>query len=285
MPTKREVLVRNLRLDSMADQLPDCVFPLQIAVRMDRSQSRDGFFPDLSGDPISQPKYPVSARSPSDEPYVPPSTVWLANPAEFPDSGAKQWTFDDFTKRLAEIEQAIETRYPKALDRFYLTSLRMVEVPEEYVEHNRDGSVRGVDTSIYTDRQRVAIATFDKRSKIHDEDIRRELGGSLPGNVIKPLKLTHLKEVSLKQFRGSNETTGDSTRRKYFSTAQAEQYNDIGLEPKPWDDPIWSQVEEFFPKLSESEFVDEIEFEGEYVDSETFVEKSVCIITKDSVEV
>ena len=284
MPTKREILVRNLRIDRMANQLPDCVFPLQIAVRMDRGQTRDGYFPDLDGNPISTPQYPVAARSPSDEPYIPQTTVWLANPAEFPNSGEKQWTFGEFTNKLASIEQAIETRYPKALDRFYLASLRLVEVPEEYIEYNNDGSVRGVDSSIYTDRERVAIGTFDKRPKIPNEEIRRELGEALPGNVIKPLKLTNLKEVSLKQFRGSNETTCDTTRRKYFSERQAEQYSDLQLAPKEWDDPIWSQITEFFPKLSKSNFIDAVEFEGEYVDSETFVEESVRVLTDDGLE-
>ena len=283
-PEKRvEILVRNLRVKELANQLPTNVYPVKVGVELTRPHDQDQSFKRMR-----QPEYPVTVRESSHAPYVPPTTVHFQNPYEFPPKGANKWRFEPFAEGLAEIVSEVEKQYPEVSQRLYLNNLVLCEIPEEYAREV-DGK-RDWDRSLYEDRADFRAGYFKKRPRITDDEIQEELGPRLPGNVIKPLRLTEIKEVNAKEHRGDEKTTAASTRRKYFTSGQAERYGDNSLAPTKWDLDDQSiekavgqegaeAAKSFFPTLSETDFFGAVEFTGRWVDRETFEEESVRILS------
>lgn len=278
-----EILVRNLRARELSDQLPTNVFPVKAGIELTRPHEQDTSFKTMR-----QPDYPVTVRESSHAPYIQSTTVWFQNPYIYPPQTKNKWRFEPFAEKLAEIVREIENHYPDASSRLYINKLVLVEIPEEYADEV-DGK-RDWDSSLYQDRAEMRAGYFTKRPRITDDEIQEKLGDSLPGNVIKPLRLTEIKEVNAKEHRGTNKTSAESTHKKYFTKGQAEQYNDLNLAPNEWnfEDQDINQalgesgvdaMEAFYPTLSQTPFLDAVEFRGRRVDRETFEEEDVRILS------
>lgn len=280
-----EILVHDIKVKDLRSQLtehiPDNVFPVKVSVELTRSQVDDQTFKRMR-----PPAYPVKVKESRHQPYIPPKTVYFENPAMFPKQDATAWTLEDFADKMGEVITELGRESLSASDRLYLTDVELVEIPEVYAVEGADGT-RSWDKSLYEDRAEMTIGTFDKRPTISDDAVRRQLGDSAPGEVIQPLRLTRVREVNAKEHRGTSDTSAINTRRRYFSDGQADQYSDPGLAPTEWDfednpdiqrslgQNAKTAVREWFPELSQSKFMDVVRFEGEMIDSSTFVEEGV----------
>lgn len=279
--TQREILVRNLRLDRLAEDLPTSVFPITIDVALARSSGKDEYLLDNNGDQIRKPAYPFDVKLATRTPYVPGTTVYLENPAMFPKSNKPSWTFEAFADKLATIVKRIEAEDPTARDRLYLAGMQLAEVQDDDLVFVNDDGERRVDSDLYTDRGEMAIAEFEKRPRISDQKVREKLGAAAAGNVIKPLRLTNAKLVHAKEHRGTNQTTAESCRRKYFTKGQAEKYNEPQLGPKDVPNLTWGVIETYFNALATADdyqdksLVAEVKFEGETRTTDQFNEDDV----------
>lgn len=272
--TRNEVLVQDLHTENAATQLPKNVFLISLKTGMNRRTDNDEVFV-RNGSPVEPPDFPVKVRLPKKVPRMDPRKVYFRNPAEISNQSRKTWEFDNFVEKFREAIRLMKDLDPEVRQRVYLESIRLVEIPKEYVEESEQG-YHEASKDLYEDRVKMTIGTFGKRPTIQNDEIREQLG--LPGKVIQPLRLTKLKEVNAKEYRGTNNTSAVSTKRFYFTEGQAEQYNKLNLTPTVYGDGnnaaslelAIQNIGSYMPSLMESQFMHEVEFIGEIVDKETF---------------
>lgn len=272
---RREVLLRDLHITSLMERLPPAVFPVSAAITMRRSTAEDDVYTEFA-----PPEYPVPVRKPVGA-YIPDTTVYFDNPAVVSDERKKTWRYDEFCEQFeAQLEQ-IDELSSGALDRIYLTELRLVEIPAAYVSSTN--GQRSADPSLYQDEATMTIGRFSKYTELAASDVREELGDSLPDDTTKPLRLTQVKEVTAKPYQG----TGTGSKRRYYTGGQADSYNSAEKGPRLWaiDEgtsveqinerlplrPALDSIETFFPALSESEFFRPVKFYGTTETGTSFV--------------
>jgi hypothetical protein len=285
-----EVIVANLHARTAYERLPDCVFPVCATVRLDRRMSKDSTYRD-----IRPPEFPVHAKQSDSTPYIPDQKIHFYNPAEISNQSSKTWEYGEAVKRLNDAVAKVEEGDPQAAERFYLTGITLVEIQEEYVEYD-DGGRAVASADMFTDRAEMNIGYFEKRPTVSNQKVKEKIQSAAPGNVKQPLRLTEIKTVYAKEHRGDDDTTAESTKRRYFTDGQAEQYNDLSLTPATYrllDDvepserdkyrplsPALDRVNTFFPNLlNASEFMHRIKFYGHLNDRSHFVEQDAVILT------
>jgi len=273
--TLREVIIRNLRLRALADDLPDRVFPIDVSIELSRSKAKDSFVSDDSGRPISQAAgYPFPVKVPRQMPYVPHTTVRFTNPVESAQGNADPWDFPDFSTTLSDLMNYIEEEGTiESVDRLYIKSLRLVEIPEEYVKERTRPGVDGLRATpdAYRDNIRVGILTFDKRATV-PEHVRADLDPDMaPNQVIQPMNLTEVKTVTLKEYSKAR------PRRKYYTPGKAQTQTD---EPDvhEGDAVTWGLAQRYAPQLTGARTVVPVEWIGHERDSTEFVMESARVL-------
>lgn len=277
--TAHEVLVSNLRLKDLALgriededgplEFPETVFPVKIDIKLARTKAEDETVEDSNGHPIKPKDYPAELRVSAPAPYMPQTTVHFENPVEYPKSGIKWWRFEEFLHQVQKALDRADQFAPTGgvpSDRFYFSKMTLCEVPEQYVFRGDDGRYN-VETDMYEERAEVHIGRFTQRPKITDEEVRDDMGDALPGRVLKPLRLTRIRQCNVKETRGGSEAL-QHTKTRYFTEGQAKQYSNLKLAPRDRDlrdgDSIrWANARKAFPKLAASEFLGEWELDIE----------------------
>lgn len=278
--TIREIVISNLRLRELSNDLPPCVFPVDVSIELSRSTAKDNFLSDSDGVPMSHgSNYPFDVKTPRPKPYIPRTTVRFTNPVECAEGGGKNWDFPVFADKLSSILDRIEEAGTKqAADRVYITNLRLVEIPEEYTQ-KRDGSKSGLRPSpeAYKSNIRVGICTFSKRATV-PKHVRKDLTADIaPGSVIQPMKLTELKEVTVKEYAKAR------PRRKYYRSPSAAD-GTVGPVVNEEDDVTWELATDYGQQLTDSGTVVPVEWKGHREDTETFVMDSAEVLDPDDID-
>lgn len=275
--TLREIVISNLRLRGLAEDLPARVFPVDITIELSRSRAKDNFLSDENGAPISKGKnYPFHVKTPRPKPYIPRTTVRFTNPVECNPGNEKNWEFSAFSELLPEILDRIEDAGTKeAAQRVYITDLRLVEVAEEYTQP-RSGGKEGlrVTPDAYTDNENVGIFSFSKRATVPQEILGKITEDIAPGKVIQPLKLTSVKEVTLKEYQKAR------PRRKYYRSA-TKAHPDAKPDEFSGDDVTWGLATRLGERLANSETIVPVEWQGHTEDKETFIMDDATVLDPD----
>lgn len=260
MTTITETLVRNLRVKDMRDELPDNVFPMRMRIELRRSDADDPTLSDRDGRPMKPPYYPFTVQRSISMPYIKSTTVWFKNPAQFPseDVADSEVFFEDLIDMTERMLEVIRDDDPSGPTRFYITELDLCEIPEEYAFADRRGhrnfKVDPNDLHLYDDHAPIGISYFKKRPVI-PRKVRGKLNEefeAFPGNVVKPLRLEHLKRVTAKSHRQGPETAGPYRCAKYFTETLAEKYQgpDNVYPREDIDTTNWSAIEDTLSTLA-----------------------------------
>lgn len=277
---KYQVLVRDLRLKDIKEQLPKNVFPVCLSLALSRGSRKDD--PHLQtddGEPIKQDAWPLNVNIPAEKPYIANQTVWFSNPAEYPSNGWKLWRFEEFSGKLDQITAAVDAVEPKASNRLYLKTLTLCEVDPEYAYTDDDG-LSNVSPDLYADDGDMAIATFSKRNTVDDETVREKLGPSLPGNVTKPVKMDEILTVRAKRHRTSPASISGGTTTQYWTEGKINQHSKpLSYSPSTIESPRWVNVQDHFPELGTTGFIEEIKFVGEETEENEFHETDAVVVS------
>jgi hypothetical protein len=268
--TRSEIMLRDLKLDTLVEQLPSEVFVIDVGVTMARSQARDTFVMDNNGRAVQPPSYPIPLKSSGTMPYVGDKRVYIRNPVEGPRGGQESYLFEEFVKQLQTVKDLAEELDRSAAQRMYVSDLRLCEVPSEYVR-NGDGWDAGITSEGVEENIPVTIGQFEKQQKVSDA-VQGQLGESTPGQVIIPMTLTDATIVHMKQ------TKHGDCRRFYYREKQAEKNGSPDLAPQQPRTLTWPFVGDQFPELVESGLIANIEFDGHTENTERFVEEDARIV-------
>ncbi len=280
---RREVILGDLHVTTLMEDLPPTVFPVSASITMRRSTSEDRLY-----NTYCPPEYPVPVREPVGA-YIPDTTVYFDNPALVADERRKTWKYHKFTEKFEEQLAEIDELGPNAMDKLYLTGLRLVELPATYI--SSESGHRVADESLYQDEAEMTIGRFEKYTELSAAAIREELGDALPGDTEKPLRLTQIQEVTAKPYQGA----GTGSKRRYYTGGQADSYGSAEKAPRVWSidesstaDEINEQLplrtaldkaELFFPALSETEFFRSVKFYGHTETGTAFVADDMADVT------
>lgn len=269
--TRSEIMLCDLKLESLVEQLPREVFVIDVGVTMARSQARDTIAMDNNGRAMQPPTYPIPLKVSGTMPYVGDKRVYIRNPVEGPRGGQESYLFEEFVKNLQGVKDRAEELDRSAAQRMYVSDLRLCEAPSEYVR-NGDGWDAGITPEGVEENIPVTIAQFEKQQKVSDA-VQEQLGESTPGQVIIPMSLTKAEIVHVKRGHGD-------ARRFYYSETQAEDNSDPTLAPKQPPKLTWAFVEERFPELIASGLIANIEFDGHTKTDERFIEESARFVNR-----
>lgn len=269
--TRSEIMLCDLKLDSLVEQLPREAFVIDVGVTMARSQARDTIAMDNNGRAMQPPTYPIPLKVSGTMPYVGDKRVYIRNPVEGPRGGQESYLFEEFVKNLQGVKDRAEELDRSAAQRMYVSDLRLCEAPSEYVR-NGDGWDGGITPEGIEENIPVTIAEFEKQQKVSDA-VQEQLGESTPGQVIIPMSLTEAEIVHVKRGHGD-------ARRFYYSTGQAEDNSNLDLAPKQPPKLTWGFVEEQFPELVASGLIANIEFDGHTRTNERFVEEDARFVNR-----
>lgn len=269
--TRSEIMLCDLKLNTLVEQLPREVFVIDVGVTMARSQARDTFAMDNQGRAIQPPMYPIPLKSSGTMPYIGNKRVYIRNPVEGPRGGQESYLFEEFVKQLQTVKDVAEELDRSAAQRLYVSDLRLCEAPSEYVR-NGDGWNAGITPEGVEENIPVTIAQFEKHQQVSNA-VQEQLGESTPGQVIIPMTLTKAEIVHMKRGHGD-------ARRFYYSDAQAEENSKPEYTPKQPTKLTWGFVEQQFPELVASGLIANIEFDGHTETDERFIEESARFVNR-----
>jgi hypothetical protein len=268
--TRSAIMLRDLKLDTLVEQLPNEVFVIDVGVTMARSQARDTFVMDHDGRAVQPPSYPIPLKSSGTMPYVGDKRVYIRNPVEGPRGGQESYLFEEFVKQLQTIKDLAEELDRSAAQRMYVSDLRLCEVPSEYARSGT-GWDAGITSEGVEENVPVTIGQFEKQQKVSDA-VQEQLGESTPGRVIIPMTLTDATIVHMKP------TKHGDCRRFYFREKQAKKNGSPDLAPQQPRTLTWTFVDDQFPELVESELIANVEFDGHTENTERFIEEDARIV-------
>lgn len=269
--TRSEIMLCDLKLDTLVDQLPREVFVIDVGVTMARSQARDTFAMDNQGRAIQPPAYPIPLKSSGTMPYIGNKRVYIRNPVEGPRGGQESYLFEEFVKQLQTVKDVAEELDRSAAQRLYVSDLRLCEAPSEYVRDG-DGWNAGITPEGVEENIPVTIAQFEKQQKVSDA-VQEQLGEVTPGRVIIPMTLTKADIVHMKRGHGDS-------RRFYYTGGQAEENSKPKLAPKQPTKLTWPFVEDHLPELVDSGLIANIEFDGYTKTDKQFIEEDARFVNR-----
>lgn len=273
--TRSEIMLCDLKLESLVDQLPREAFVIDVGVTMARSQARDTFAMDNEGKAIQPPAYPIPLKSSGTMPYIGNKRVYIRNPVEGPRGGQESYLFKEFVKQLQTVKDVAEELDRSAAQRLYVSDLRLCEVPSEYARDG-DGWNAGITPEGVEEEIPVTIAQFEKQQKVSDA-VQEQLGEVTPGRVIIPMTMTQAKTVHMKRGQGDS-------RRFYYSDTQAEQNGKPECKPRRPTKLTWEFVSEQFPNLIASSLIANVEFDGHTKTDEQFIEEDARFVNQGGEE-
>jgi hypothetical protein len=276
-PTERVMIFDKHDPITVLETLPRTVFPVSARVELGRTVGDDAQYTEYDHDTS-----PVIPRKPEPVPYIPETTIYFENPAERAPRNRTVWSPRDCASELAALRDHFKTETNADADRLQLRGLCLAELPARYLT-SQNGRYRA-SPLLYEENGTITLTYFQHDLSLAAHNVREELEDALPGRTRSPLQFTRLDEVTAKPARDGEGTTQRASRCRYYTEAEAEQYNDLSLTPAVWKldrtmdeyedgrplDTILSQLDEFCPTIADSPLLREVTFTGEIETQERF---------------
>lgn len=279
MPERRAWSI-DIRWKDVMNELPSTVFPIRVTIQCDRSIKEDQHWGPWDG--ISKS---FEVKQPDSIPYIPRQTIYFFNPVEekrLPGDGNPQtrdsihqykdmYDAEEFFSDFEEFLNTTEVEYPNVPERIYIQELRLVEIPEGYIEN---GKIQRRD--LIEEEQRVSIVEFGRPTKISKKKARTEIREILADRCLKPLDLTELLSVVMKRVGKAH------VPKRYYTKEKALKHNRPDLVPEAFDEAEIAsmpreELEGYLNQLIEEDILKQVIYEGETVERKEFVEQTARI--------
>ncbi|KXB00767.1 hypothetical protein AKJ40_00660 [candidate division MSBL1 archaeon SCGC-AAA259M10] len=280
MPERRAWSI-DIRWKDVMNELPSTVFPIRVSIQCDRSVKDDENWGPWDG--VTKT---FEVRQPDSIPYIPRQTIYFYNPVEekrLPGEGSPQTRpgshiqykdmceAEAFFEEFEEFLRTVETDYPEVPERIYIQNLKLVEIPEGYIEN---GKLQRRD--LIEEEQRVSIAEFGRPTKISKKKVRTEIREILADRCLKPLDLTEMLSVVMKPVGKAHVPKRYYTKKKALKhnrpDLQPEIFNEAELENMPRE-----ELKGYLEQLIEENILKQVVYEGETVEKKEFVEQTARI--------
>jgi hypothetical protein len=262
---------------TVLETLPRTIFPVTARLKLGRTRGNDGQYTAYD-----EASMPVEPRLPEPEPYIPETTIYFDNPAERPPTNATAWASRECATALTDLCDHFESETNVDPDRLRLQGLCLAELPAQYLTTDNGHPV--ASPTLYEENGSMTLTYFQPDFSLTAHAARDALNDALPGQTRSPLQLTRLDEVTAKPARAGRETTQHASRCQYYTTAEAEKYNDLSQTPAIWKldrttapyesarplDTILSDLDEFCPTIADADLLRHVTFTGETGTRERF---------------
>jgi len=268
---------------TVIERLPNTIFPVMI--RFSLGKSTNG---DRTHEEYHTPDYPVDVRIPQGA-YIPESTVYFDNPAERPPRNATAWRPREFVESLSELLAEVDSSPYVDTDRLQFTDLCVAEIAPRYTTNDPDTGATVATPELYKDQADITLGYFRREGSLAATQVRDSLDTAMPGETRSPPQLIQVTEATAKPARSSRETQQPAGRHKYFTEGEAERIGQLEAIPANWMldrvapassghrslNSVLSEIDQFFPQLSETDLLEYIRLRGRTETSERFYANEV----------